>query len=174
MGVVLLETTSAKTVYSQQKSMISIQVPLRVKKGMLPAGVLPSPFFAMALLVQTCDKSCDSSFRGEFSQTKVCFPLGFYHRHFSGWHYHCRRVTKVAQAPLGVKKNDVFAGDQWTFAIWMAFFAFQLPRRGSNFCHTSRVIMQIYVQNVVGLEWNAWFHFRSQYEMATFVTRLQK
>ena len=78
---------------------------------MLPAGVLPLPFFAMALLVQTCDKSCDSLFRGEFLETKVCFPLGFYHHHFLGWHYYCRRVKKVAQVPLE-KKNDGFAGDQ--------------------------------------------------------------
>ena len=125
------------------------------EKSMFAAGLLPSPFFAMVLLLKTCDKSCDSSFRGEFSRKKVCFPLGFSHQHFSGWHYYCRRVTKVARAPLGVKKNYVFAGDQWTFAIWMAFFAFQLPRRGSNFCHTSRVIMQICVRSVIGLEWKA-------------------
>ena len=194
MGIVLLETTSAKTLYSQQKSMISIQVPLKVKKSVLPAGVSPSSFFGMALLLGTCDKSWDSSFRGEFWREKVCVSLGTSEHLQSGWHYYWRRVTKVVQVPLDLKKSDVFAGDQWTFPLWMALllgtcdkswchtlggemescvllgtndislmnlhycfavkrmFPFHLPKCGSNFCHTSREIMQIHSRNVVGLE----------------------
>ena len=75
MGIVLLETTSAKTLYSQQKSMISIQVPLKVKKK--------------------------------------CFPLGFYHHHFSGWDYYWGRVTKVEIPHSGVNSGEKKYASRW-------------------------------------------------------------
>ncbi len=161
---------------------------------MLPAGDQWTFAIGLALLLGTCDKSWDSSFRGQICREKVCVSLGTSEHLQSGWHYSCRRVTKVAQVPLDLKKNNVFAGDQWTFALWMALFLqtcdkscchtlggemkscfslgtndislmnlhcgfavkrmfpFHLPKCGSNFCHTSRVIMQIHSRNVVGLK----------------------
>ena len=101
---------------------------------------------------------------------KVCFPLGKYKHLKFGWRFYCRRVTKVENCnsnifhpPFYVKKSMLFAGDQWTFAISMAFLvqtcdnllwkcrksrvkrmvSFHAPKWDANFCHTSRVIMQI-------------------------------
>ena len=120
MGVVLLETTSAITLYSQQKSMISIQVPLRVKKSMLPAGVLPSSFFGMALLLQTCEQSCSGTLGGEkkwrfrWGPVNICNQDGIIPADV--W-------QKLLSHPGGWNEIVLFTGDQRhfanEFALWL-------------------------------------------------------
>ena len=111
---------------------------------------------------------------------KVCFPLGKYEHLKFGWRFYCRRVTKVENCnsnifhpPFYVKKSMLFAGDQWTFAISMAFLvqtcdnllwkcrksrvkrmvSFHAPKWDANFCHTSQVIMQICMMQKKQASW---------------------
>ena len=118
------------------------QVPLEVKKSDVFAWEKWTFAIRIALFLQTCDKHCCRTFGGEM---KSCFSLG---------------------------TNDVsLMNSQCGFAV-KRMFPFHLPKCGSNFCHTSAWILQIHSWNVICLQRNAWFHFRSQGETWTFVTCL--
>ena len=158
----------------------------------------------MAIFLQTCDKSCSPPLWGEkkyasrWGPVNICSLDGYIPADV--WQK-LKNLQKVRKTWKFKNKNMLFAGDQWTFAI-------HLPRCDSNFCHTSALIMQFILQmftgpqrkayffsshkggeqfmshvcrnnanlfeNVVGLHWNAWSHFRSQNETLTFVTRLHE
>ena len=141
-----------------QKLRFFIQGWIFDKKSMLPAGVLPSSFFGMALLLETCDKSCSGTFGGKeqwrfrWGPVNICNLDG--NLRFS--------APKARQQLFShVSSNNANSCAKCRWSRVKRMISFQVPIWDGNFCHTSAEIMQMRSRNVVGLEWNAWFPFRS-------------
>ena len=103
-----------------QKLRFPIQGWIFANKSMLPAGVLPSSFFGMALSLQTCDKSCSGTLGGEkkwrfrWGPVNICNLDGIIPADV--W-------QKLLSHPGGWNEIVLFTGDQRhfanEFALWL-------------------------------------------------------
>ena len=112
----------------------------------------------VALLLQTCDKSCSGNVGGEekwrfrWGPVNICNLDGVLR-------FSASKAWQQLLSHVSSNNANLCARCRWSRVKRM--ISFQVPIWDGNFCYTSAEIMQIRSRNVVGLEWNAWSPFRS-------------